>query len=108
MPHEEPGFFRLFDRTGKKLGESPVYDLFGLETGDVHWPVHDMRWMSAGYVWLADDLPPCPMAPSPLPESGPSVREREAPSRESFAPVPFASGPDPLPRRVVPTSVPVR
>lgn len=108
MPHEIPGFFRLFDSTGKKLGESPVYDLFGLDTDRVHWPHDDMRWMSAGYVWLADDLPPCPTPAGTLPELGVSARDNGPPPKHWFMPAPFNSGSGPLPKRVVPASAPIR
>jgi hypothetical protein len=60
MPNEVPGFFRLYDqRTGKKLGETAVYDLTMIGPGGVHWPEDGFRFMAVGFVRLADDLPPC-------------------------------------------------
>ncbi|MET3930722.1 hypothetical protein ABIE51_002609 [Lysobacter sp. OAE881] len=60
MPNEAPAFFRLYNsRTGQKLGESAVYDLTMIGPGGVHWPQEYSRRMSVGFVYLADDLPPC-------------------------------------------------
>ncbi|UTA52741.1 hypothetical protein L3D22_10065 [Lysobacter soli] len=60
MPNKMPGFYRLYDnRTGEKLGETAVYNLTWLETGDIHWPDAELDWMSAGYLTLAEHLPPC-------------------------------------------------
>ena len=78
MPNEVPGFFRLYDhRTGKKLGESAVYDLTMIGPGSVHWPNEHSRRMSVGFVYLARDLQPC--------EQGASLLEQATKSTPAFA-----------------------
>jgi hypothetical protein len=62
FPNEYPGFYRLYDnRTGALLAESGVRDLTTNAGAGTHWPDERLRWMSAGFTQLADNLPPCPV-----------------------------------------------